>query len=103
MPRPIRIKDLRRRLRKAAFLPRERIMENTWIEVVSINGRRLPVPEVIDWVDQDDDGRDIEDLADEIEEWFEENRALMGMNDSLLFKVHCGSEWSTARSIARAD
>ena len=92
-----------RRLRKAAFLPRERIMENTWIEVVSINGRRLPVPEVIDWVDQDDDGRDIEDLADEIEEWFEENRASMGMNDSLLFKVHCGSEWSTARSIARAD
>ena len=92
-----------RRLRKAAFLPRERIMENTWIEVVSINGRRLPVPEVIDWVDQDDDGRDIEDLADEIEEWFEENRASMGMNDSLLFKVHCGSEWSTIRSIARAD
>lgn len=78
-------------------------MENTWIEVVSINGRRLPVPEVIDWVDQDNDGRDIEDLADEIEEWFEENRASMGMNDSLLFKVHCGSEWSTARSIARAD
>ena len=78
-------------------------MENTWIEVVSINGRRLPVPEVIDWVDQDDDGRDIEDLADEIEEWFEENRASMGMNDSLLFRVHCGSEWSTARSIARAD
>ncbi len=78
-------------------------MERTWIEVVSINGRRLPVPEVIDWVDQDDDGRDIEDLADEIEEWFEENRASMGMNDSLLFKVHCGSEWSTARSIARAD
>ena len=78
-------------------------MENTWIEVVSINGRRLPVPEVIDWVDQDDDGRDIEDLADEIEEWFEENRASMGMNDSLLFKVHCGSEWSTVRSIARAD
>ena len=78
-------------------------MENTWIEVVSINGRRLPEPEVIDWVDQDDDGRDIEDLADEIEEWFEENRASMGMNDSLLFKVHCGSEWSTARSIARAD
>ena len=78
-------------------------MENTWIEVVSINGRRLPVPEVIDWVDQDDDGRDIEDLADEVEEWFEENRASMGMNDSLLFKVHCGSEWSTARSIARAD
>ena len=78
-------------------------MEPIWIEVVSINGRRLPVPEVIDWVDQDDDGRDIEDLADEIEEWFEENRASMGMNDSLLFKVHCGSEWSTARSIARAD
>ena len=78
-------------------------METTWIEVVSINGRRLPVPEVIDWVDQDDDGRDIEDLADEIEEWFEENRASMGMNDSLLFKVHCGSEWSTARSIARAE
>ena len=78
-------------------------MENTWIEVVSINGRRLPEPEIIDWVDQDDDGRDIEDLADEIEEWFEENRASMGMNDSLLFKVHCGSEWSTARSIARAD
>ena len=78
-------------------------METTWIEVVSINGRRLPVPEVIDWVDQDDDGRDIEDLADEIEEWFEENRASMGMNDSLLFKVHCGSEWSTIRSIARAD
>ena len=78
-------------------------METTWIEVVSINGRRLPVPEVIDWVDQDDDGRDIEDLADEIEEWFEENRASMGMNDSLLFKVHCGSESSTARSIARAD
>ena len=78
-------------------------METAWIEVVSINGRRLPVPEVIDWVDQDDDGRDIEDLADEIEEWFEENRASMGMNDSLLFKVHCGSEWSTARSIARAD
>ena len=78
-------------------------METTWIEVVSINGRRLPVPEVIDWVDQDDDGRDIEDLADEIEEWFEENRASMGMNDSLLFRVHCGSEWSTARSIARAD
>ena len=78
-------------------------METTWIEVVSINGRRLPVPEVIDWVDQDDDDRDIEDLADEIEEWFEENRASMGMNDSLLFKVHCGSEWSTARSIARAD
>ena len=78
-------------------------MENTWIEVVSINGRRPPVPEVIDWVDQDDDGRDIEDLADEIEEWFEENRASMGMNDSLLFKVHRGSEWSTARSIARAD
>ena len=78
-------------------------METTWIEVVSINGHRLPVPEVIDWVDQDDDGRDIEDLADEIEEWFEENRASMGMNDSLLFKVHCGSEWSTARSIARAD
>ena len=78
-------------------------METTWIEVVSINGRRLPVPEVIDWVDQDDDGRDIEDLADEIEEWFEENRASMGMNDSLLFKVHCGSEWSTARIIARAD
>ena len=92
-----------RRLRKAAFLPRERIMETAWIEVVSINGRRLPEPEVIDWVDQDDDGRDIEDLADEIEEWFEENRASMGMNDSLLFKVHCGSEWSTARSIARAD
>lgn len=78
-------------------------METTWIEVVSINGRRLPEPEIIDWVDQDDDGRDIEDLADEIEEWFEENRASMGMNDSLLFKVHCGSEWSTARSIARAD
>ena len=78
-------------------------METTWIEVVSINGRRLPEPEVIDWVDQDDDGRDIEDLADEIEEWFEENRASMGMNDSLLFKVHCGSEWSTARSIARTD
>ncbi len=78
-------------------------METAWIEVVSINGRRLPEPEVIDWVDQDDDGRDIEDLADEIEEWFEENRASMGMNDSLLFKVHCGSEWSTARSIARAD
>ena len=78
-------------------------MERAWIEVVSINGRRLPEPEVIDWVDQDDDGRDIEDLADEIEEWFEENRASMGMNDSLLFKVHCGSEWSTARSIARAD
>ena len=78
-------------------------METRWIEVVSINGRRLPVPEVIDWVDQDDDGRDIEDLADEIEEWFEENRASMGMNDSLLFKVHCGSEWSTVRSIARAD
>lgn len=78
-------------------------MERTWIEVVSINGRRLPVPEVIDWVDQDDDGRDIEDLADEIEEWLEENRASMGMNDSLLFKVHCGSEWSTTRSIARAD
>ena len=78
-------------------------METTWIEVVSINGRRLPEPEVIDWVDQDDDGRDIEDLADEIEEWFEENRASMGMNDSLLFKVHCGSEWSTVRSIARAD
>ena len=78
-------------------------MEHAWVEVVSINGRRLPVPEVIDWVDQDDDGRDIEDLADEIEEWFEENRASMGMNDSLLFKVHCGSEWSTARSIARAD
>ena len=78
-------------------------MEHAWIEVVSINGRRLPVPEVIDWVDQDDDGRNIEDLADEIEEWFEENRASMGMNDSLLFKVHCGSEWSTARSIARAD
>ena len=78
-------------------------MENPRIEVVSINGRRLPEPEVIDWVDQDDDGRDIEDLADEIEEWFEENRASMGMNDSLLFKVHCGSEWSTARSIARAD
>lgn len=78
-------------------------MEHAWIEVVSINGRRLPVPEVIDCVDQDDDGRDIEDLADEIEEWFEENRASMGMNDSLLFKVHCGSEWSTARSIARAD
>ena len=78
-------------------------METTWIEVVSINGRPLPVPEVIDWVDQDDDGRDIEDLADEIEEWFEENRASMGMNDSLLFKVHCGSEWSTTRSIARAD
>ena len=78
-------------------------MEHAWIEVVSINGRRLPEPEVIDWVDQDDDGRDIEDLADEIEEWFEENRASMGMNDSLLFKVHCGSEWSTARSIARAD
>ena len=78
-------------------------METTWIEVVSINGRRLPVPEVIDWVDQDDDGRDIEDLADEIEEWFEENRASMGMNDSLLFKVHCGSEWSTARRIAKAD
>lgn len=78
-------------------------MEHAWIEVVSINGRRLPVPEVIDWVDQDDDGRDIEDLADEIEEWFEENRNSMDMNDSLLFKVHCGSEWSTARSIARAD
>ena len=78
-------------------------MERTWIEVVSINGRRLPEPEVIDWVDQDDDGRDIEDLADEVEEWFEENRASMGMNDSLLFKAHCGSEWSTARSIARAD
>ena len=78
-------------------------MEHAWIEVVSINGRRLPEPEVIDWVDQDDDGRDIEDLADEIEEWFEENRASMGMSDSLLFKVHCGSEWSTARSIARAD
>ena len=78
-------------------------METTWIEVVSINGHRLPVPEVIDWVDQDDDGRDIEDLADEIEEWFEENGASMDMNDSLLFKVHCGSEWSTARSIARAD
>ena len=78
-------------------------MENTWIEVVSINGRRLPAPEVIDWVDQHDDGRDIEDLADEIEEWFEENGASMGMNDSLLFKVHCGSEWSTTRSIARAD
>ena len=78
-------------------------METTWIEVVSINGRRLPVPEVIDWVDQDDDSRDIEDLADEIEEWFEENRGSMGMNDSLLFKVHCGSEWSTVRSIARAD
>ena len=78
-------------------------MEHAWIEVVSINGRRLPGPEVIDWVDQDDDGRNIEDLADEIEEWFEENRASMGMNDSLLFKVHCGSEWSTARSIARAD
>ena len=78
-------------------------METTWIEVVSIIGRRLPVPEVIDWVDQDDDGCDIEDLADESEEWFEENRASMGMNDSLLFKVHCGSEWSTARSIARAD
>lgn len=78
-------------------------METTWIEVVSINGRRLPEPEVIDWVDQDDDGRDIEDLADEIEEWFEENRASMGMNDSLLFKVHRGSEWSTAHSIARAD
>ena len=78
-------------------------METAWIEVVSINGRRLPEPEVIDWVDQDDDGRDIEDVADEIEEWFEENRASMGMNDSLLFKVHCGSEWSTARSIARAD
>ena len=78
-------------------------METTWIEVVSINGHRLPVPEVIDWVDQDDDGRDIEDLADEIEEWFEENRASMGMHDDLLFKVHHGSEWSTARSIARAD
>ena len=78
-------------------------MEHAWIEVVSINGRRLPVPEVIDWVDQDDDGRDIEDLADETEEWFEENRASMGMNDSLLFKVHRGSEWSTARSIAKAD
>ena len=78
-------------------------METTWIEVVSINGRRLTEPEVIDWVDQDDDGRDIEDLADEIEEWFEENRASMGKNDSLLFKVHCGSEWSTVRSIARAD
>ena len=78
-------------------------METTWIEVVSINGRRLPEPEVIDWVDQDDDGRDIEDLADEIEEWFEENRGSMGMNVSLLFKVHCGSEWSTVRSIGRAD
>ena len=78
-------------------------METAWIEVVSINGRRLPEPEVIDWVDQDDDGRDIEDLADEIEEWFEENRASMGMRDDLLFKVHHGSEWSTARSIARAD
>ena len=78
-------------------------MERTWIEVVSINGRRLPVPEVIDWVDQDGDGRDIEDLADEIEEWFEENRASMDMHDDLLFEVHCGSEWSTARSIARAD
>ena len=78
-------------------------MEHAWIEVVSINGRRLPVPEVIDWVDQEDDGRDVEDLADEIEEWFEENRASMGMNDSLLFKVHCGSEWSTAHSIAKAD
>ena len=78
-------------------------MENPRIEVVSINGRRLPVPEVIDWVDQDDDGRDIEDLADEIEEWVEENRASIGMNDRLRFKAHCGSAWSTVRSIARAD
>lgn len=78
-------------------------MERAWIKVVSINGRRLPVPEVIDWVDQDDDGRDIEDLADEIEEWFEENRASMDMHDDLLFKIHRGSEWSTAHSIARAD
>lgn len=78
-------------------------MEHAWIEVVSINGRRLPVPEVIDWVDQDDDGRGIEDLADEIEERFEENRASMDMHDDLLFKIHRGSEWSTAHSIARAD
>ena len=78
-------------------------MEHAWIEVVSINGRHLPVPEVIDWVDQDDDGRGIEDLADEIEERFEENRASMDMHDDLLFKIHRGSEWSTAHSIARAD
>ena len=78
-------------------------MEHAWIEVVSINGRRLLVPEVIDWVDQDDDGRDIEDLADEIEEWFEENRDSMDVHDDLLFKIHRGSEWSTAHSIARAD
>ena len=78
-------------------------MEHAWIEVVSINGRRLLVPEVIDWVDQDDDGRDIEDLADEIEEWFEKNRDSMDVHDDLLFKIHRGSEWSTAHSIARAD
>ena len=78
-------------------------MEHAWIEVVSINGRRLPVPEVIDWVDQEDDGRDVEDLADETEEWFKETRASMDMHDDLLFKVHRGSEWSTARSIAKAD
>ena len=75
---------------------------DSYIAIIEVNGKRLPVPEIIDWCGVED-GYDPEELADEYEEYVRENENLLELDDaghwSLRFEAYVGDEHSDARTI----
>lgn len=75
---------------------------DSYIAIIEVNGKRLPVPEIVDWCDVED-GYDPEELADEYEEYVRENENLLDLDDaghwSLRFEAYVGDEHSNARTI----
>ena len=73
-----------------------------YIAIIEVNGKRLPVPEIIDWCGVED-GYNPEELADEYEEYVRENENLLELDDaghwSLRFEAYVGDEHSNARTI----
>ena len=75
---------------------------DSYIAIIEVNGKRLPVPEIIDWCGVED-GYNPEELADEYEEYVRENENLLELDDaghwSLRFEAYVGDEHSDARTI----
>lgn len=77
-------------------------MVNAFIAIIEDNGRRLPVPEIVDWCDVEE-GYDPEELANEYVDYVYENENLLELDDaghwSLRFEAYVGDEHSDARTI----
>jgi hypothetical protein len=75
---------------------------DSYIAIIEVNGKRLPVPEIVDWCNVED-GYAPEELADEYEEYVRENENLLDLDDaghwSLRFEAYVGDEHSDARTI----